>query len=120
VLQTRAVRYRDAGSGRAGDALVLPNMSDALVEHLRDLLEPLGRVSARAMFGGHGLYLDGLMIGVILDEALYLKTDAQTRDAFEAAVADSRAYSDSRGSASSQSTNVRAAGLSRLCDGWTT
>ena len=60
-------------------------MSDALIEHLRDLLEPLGSVSARAMFGGHGLYLDGLMIGVIMDEALYFKTDAQTRDAFEAA-----------------------------------
>lgn len=60
-------------------------MSEALIEHLRDLFEPLGPISARAMFGGHGLYFDGVIIGVIMDEALYLKTDAETRSRFEAA-----------------------------------
>lgn len=60
-------------------------MSDALLEHLRDLFEPLGPVSARAMFGGYGLYFDGMIIGVILDEVLYLKTDEHTRADFEAA-----------------------------------
>jgi DNA transformation protein len=60
-------------------------MSEALIEHLRDLFEPLGPISARAMFGGHGLYFDGLIIGLIIDEALYLKVDAQTRDRFQAA-----------------------------------
>ena len=60
-------------------------MSEALIEHLRDLFEPLGPISARAMFGGYGLYFDGVIIGVIMEEALYLKTDAETRDRFEAA-----------------------------------
>ncbi|MFC5569826.1 TfoX/Sxy family protein [Lysobacter yangpyeongensis] len=60
-------------------------MSEALIEHLRDLFEPLGKISARAMFGGYGVYLDGIIIGVILDEALYLKTDEQTRADFKAA-----------------------------------
>lgn len=60
-------------------------MSEALIEHLRDLFEPLGPMSARAMFGGYGLYLDGLIFGVIIDEALYLKTDGQSRARFEAA-----------------------------------
>lgn len=60
-------------------------MSEALIEHLRDLLAPLGAVTARAMFGGHGVYVDGLIIGVIIDEALYLKVDAQTQGSFEAA-----------------------------------
>ena len=60
-------------------------MSSALVEHLRDLLAPWGEVTARAMFGGYGVYVDGLIIGVIIDEALYLKTDEQTRDRFAAA-----------------------------------
>lgn len=60
-------------------------MSDALLEHLRDLFEPLGPISARAMFGGYGLYFDGMIIGVILDEVLYLKTDEHTRADFEAA-----------------------------------
>ena len=59
-------------------------MSEALIEHLRDLFEPLGPISARAMFGGHGVYFDGQIIGIIIDEALYLKTDEQTRERFEA------------------------------------
>ena len=60
-------------------------MSEALIEHLRDLFEPLGPISARAMFGGHGVYFDGMIIGVIIDEVFYLKTDAETRGRFEAA-----------------------------------
>lgn len=60
-------------------------MSQALIEHLRDLFEPLGSISARAMFGGYGVYLDGLIIGIIIDEALYLKTDERTRARFEQA-----------------------------------
>jgi DNA transformation protein len=60
-------------------------MSEGLIEHLRDLFAPLGAVSARAMFGGYGLYVDALIIGVILDETLYLKTDERTRHRFEAA-----------------------------------
>lgn len=70
---------------RAGEAVGRRRMSEALIEHLRDLFEPLGPVSARAMFGGHGLYFDGIIIGVIMDEAVYLKTDAETRGRFEAA-----------------------------------
>ena len=37
------------------------------------------------MFGGYGLYLDGLMIGVVIDDGLYLKADEPTRAHFEAA-----------------------------------
>ena len=37
------------------------------------------------MFGGHGLYVDDLFIALIASERLYLKVDAQTRPAFEAA-----------------------------------
>ena len=60
-------------------------MSAELIEHLRDLFAPQGALTARAMFGGHGLYLDGLLVGVLIDEALYLKVDALTRPDFEAA-----------------------------------
>lgn len=59
-------------------------MNEGLIEHLRDLFEPLGPISARAMFGGHGLYFDGMIIGIIIDEALYVKVDEQTRSHFEA------------------------------------
>ncbi len=56
----------------------------ALVEHLTDALRPLGGVAARRMFGGAGLFRDGLMFGLISDEVLYLKADADTVAAFEA------------------------------------
>lgn len=60
-------------------------MSAELIEHLRDLFAPQGGLTARAMFGGHGLYLDGLLVGVLIEEAVYLKVDALTRPDFEAA-----------------------------------
>jgi DNA transformation protein len=59
--------------------------ASALLDYLLDQLAPLGRLQARAMFGGHGLYLDGLFIGIIDDETLYLKADETSRAAFEAA-----------------------------------
>jgi DNA transformation protein len=60
-------------------------MHDAFLAHLHDLLDEPGTVSTRAMFGGHGVYLDGLIVGIVVDEVLYLKTDAGTRARFEAA-----------------------------------
>ncbi len=48
-------------------------------------LAPLGPVAARRMFGGAGVFLDGLMFGLIVDDALYLKADGETIPAFEAA-----------------------------------
>ncbi len=47
-----------------------------------ELLEPLGRITVRRMFGGAGLYADGLIVGLEVEGALYLKTDEQTRQAF--------------------------------------
>lgn len=58
---------------------------DAFLQHLRDLFAPLGRVSARGMFGGHGLYLDGVIFGIVIDDRVCLKVDAQTEPAFRAA-----------------------------------
>jgi DNA transformation protein len=55
------------------------------VAHLLDLLAGLGPVVARSMFGGFGLYLDGVMFGLVADETFYLKTDALSRPRFEAA-----------------------------------
>lgn len=43
-----------------------------------------GPVSARRMFGGHGLYIDGLMLAIVVDDRLYLKADAATRPQFAA------------------------------------
>ncbi len=50
-----------------------------------DLVSLLGPVTARAMFGGHGLYAGDLMFGLLDDGELFLKTDPQTREQFVAA-----------------------------------
>lgn len=55
------------------------------VIHLLDLLEPLGPVRARRMFGGYGIYLDRMMFALVSDDTLYLKVDDDSRAEFEAA-----------------------------------
>ena len=58
---------------------------DSFVEYALELLEPLGPVQARAMFGGWGLYYGGVMFGLIIEGGLYFKVDDVTRSAFESA-----------------------------------
>jgi DNA transformation protein and related proteins len=55
------------------------------VLHCLELLAPLGPVRARRMFGGWGLYADGLFVALIAAERLHLKADAETRGHFSAA-----------------------------------
>ncbi|MCC7247239.1 MAG: TfoX/Sxy family protein [Lysobacter sp.] len=47
-----------------------------------ELLGSLGRVTARRMFGGSGLYADGRIVALEVEGTLYLKTDTQTRARF--------------------------------------
>ena len=54
------------------------------VEHIEDLLQTIGPVFAKRMFGGHGFFLDGLMFALLDDHTLYLKVDDQTRPGFKA------------------------------------
>jgi DNA transformation protein len=56
----------------------------SFVAFVLELFAPLGRVSARRMFSGHGLFLDGTMFGLVFREQLYLKVDAPSRPQFEA------------------------------------
>jgi DNA transformation protein len=49
-------------------------------------LEPLGDVTARAMFGGHGIFSEDVMFAIVDSEGrIYLRADATTAMAFEAA-----------------------------------
>lgn len=52
------------------------------VDHVVELARPCGQASARAMFGGHGLYLDGRIVGLVVDDTLWLKCDAGNVEAF--------------------------------------
>lgn len=65
--------------------LARPESPDPFAAHCVWLLALLGAAQARRLFGGHGLYLDGLMIGLVAAEQLYLKTDALTLARWQAA-----------------------------------
>ncbi len=58
--------------------------SSGFVELLEDALSGLGPVSVRRMFGGAGVYADGVMFALVADDTLYLKADDDTKAAFEA------------------------------------
>jgi|GEM_PF-390243 len=67
-------------------------MAEELVNHVLELLAPLGRARSRRMFGGQGFYVDDLFIALIADGRLYLKVDAQSRAVFESAGCEPFAY----------------------------
>jgi len=46
------------------------------VDSLQEIFERFGRIEARRMFGGHGIYHDGRMFALVLRDTLYLKSDA--------------------------------------------
>lgn len=58
-------------------------MSDEFIEYVMELFGPFGTVGARRMFGGHGVYLDGLMFALVSEDTLYLKADEMSRVEFE-------------------------------------
>jgi DNA transformation protein and related proteins len=59
---------------------------DPFVDHCLDLLSAgVGPVRSRAMFGGHGIYREGVMFALVADDALYLKVDGATEAAFREA-----------------------------------
>ena len=60
-------------------------MSDDFVDYVMELFGPFGTVGARRMFGGHGMYLDGLMFAIVSEDTLYLKADEMNRIEFEQA-----------------------------------
>jgi DNA transformation protein len=60
-------------------------MAKAFVNQVVSHLNQVAPVTARAMFGGYGLYAEGVMFGLIADETLYFKVDDQNRPSYLAA-----------------------------------
>ncbi len=58
---------------------------DKTATYLLELLAPLGPVSARSMFGGVGLFHNGMMFGLIAREELFFKVGDTNRAMYEAA-----------------------------------
>lgn len=56
-----------------------------LVEHACELFAPLGTIRVKAMFGGWSFYCDELIIAIFAHDALRLKADAESAEAFRQA-----------------------------------
>ncbi len=59
-------------------------MSAAFTDFLKEQMAGFGPVEVKRMFGGAGIYHDGLMFALVADDVLYLKTGDTTRADFEA------------------------------------
>lgn len=52
-------------------------------DYVVDLSQAIGPVYSKRMFGGFGIFLEGLMFGLIADNVYYLKVDEESRHEFE-------------------------------------
>ena len=59
--------------------------SDAFAEFLREQLAPVGHITMRRMFGKTGVFCDGVMLGMVMENTLYVRVDDQNRATFKEA-----------------------------------
>lgn len=57
------------------------------VEFLAEQLAPLGRITTRRMFGKTGVFLSGVMFGMVTKNVLYVRVDDLNRATFREAEA---------------------------------
>lgn len=60
-------------------------VSSDYLDFVLEQLAPVGPLTSRRMFGGVGLYAQGLFFALVDDDTLYLKGDEALRADFEAA-----------------------------------
>lgn len=53
------------------------------VSYLSEVFYEFGDINSRKMFGGFGIYHQGLMFGLVADDELYLKADATSLPEYE-------------------------------------
>ena len=52
------------------------------IEFILEMLQAFGSVVANPMFGGYGLYAEGVMFALVADDTLYLKADDYSKNDF--------------------------------------
>ena len=60
---------------------VSPEFLNLVIEKL----SPIGDIKGRAMFGGYGIFHEGLMFALISEDTLYFKVNYSNRDIYEKA-----------------------------------
>lgn len=84
--------------------IILYMQRNEFVEYIiGDQLAALPGMSARAMFGGFGLYREGTIVGIVIHDELYLKVDDRNRAIYEAMGSTPFTYEKKTGSATSMS-----------------
>lgn len=58
---------------------------DEYAKFIVEKLSGVGEVSSRAMFGGYGIFHEGLMFALISEGVLYFKVDDSNREIYEKA-----------------------------------
>ena len=59
--------------------------SNSFADVLHEQLASLGAIKLRRMFGKTGVFCDGVMLGMVADDALYFRVDDGNRAAFKEA-----------------------------------
>jgi DNA transformation protein and related proteins len=60
------------------------SFDEGLYAWVQEALEPLGAVTMRRMMGGATLYLDGTVFAILIDDELWLKSDAEADGIWDA------------------------------------
>ncbi len=58
-------------------------MVDGFHDFLKEMLQDWHPITIKRMFGGGGVFRDGIMFGLIADNELYFKVDKKTKKIFE-------------------------------------
>ena len=61
----------------------MASVDNEFVLTFAEILAPLGMIRIKRMFGGFGLYCDGVFFAIVADDVAYLKGDEQTRKAYD-------------------------------------
>jgi len=61
------------------------SVSDDYIDFIIDQLSPLGAIKVKRMFGGAGLYSEGIFFALIENDTLRFKVDATNRADYETA-----------------------------------
>ena len=59
--------------------------SPEYLNFVMEKLSPVGDIKSRAMFGGYGIFHEGLMFALISEDTLYFKVNESNRDMYQKA-----------------------------------
>jgi len=69
--------FRFTPSKSKASRVILDSDMSEFTDYLQDVFSQFGDISTRRMFGGHGVYFDDCMFGLVAEDTLYLKVDQE-------------------------------------------